>query len=168
MTNKLVISGRIVKELELKETVNGNVLPFDVAVQREFKNKNGEYDADFVSCLATKGTADFLMRHAKKGYFVSLTGRIQNNNFQRDDGTTNYGMQMRVRSVDSQTLFLNKNENNNNASPNTPNQSTIQRGQPQNDWQRQNQSQNQFVPPKENPYVNNNMPVDISDDDLPF
>lgn len=165
MTNELIISGRITKELKLISTSNGNVLPFDVAVQRDFKNQNGEYDTDFVSCLATKGTAEFLMKHAKKGYFVSLTGRIQNNNFQREDGTTNYGMQMRVKSVDSQTLFLNKNENAENTNSNSfVNQNTIQRGQTQNEWQ----NQNQFNPPKDNPYMNNNVPVDISDDDLPF
>ena len=171
MVNEVIISGRITKDLELKETSNGKILPFDVAVQREYKNKNGEYDSDFISCLANNkyGTAEFLAKHAKKGYYVSLTGRMQNNNYTRKDGTTNYGMQMIVKSVDNQTLFLNKNDNSSNdyEPNNIPSEPNVQRGEPQNEWQRENKTSNSKIP-KDNPFSNANMPVDLSDDDLPF
>lgn len=174
MLNQLLISGRITKDLELKNTSKGGVvLPFDIAVQRNYKNKNGEYESDFVQCLATKGTAEFLAKHAKKGYFVTLTGRIQNNNYTRPDGTTNYGMQMIVGSVDNQSLFMNKNKNqsDDNESYNQNMQTTVQRGQssqpqqPKNEWQRQNSNP---TPPNHNPFANGNTPIDIDDDDLPF
>lgn len=155
MTNTLLISGRITKDLDPKQTQSGKtVLPFDVAVQREYKNKStNEYDTDFIQCLAVGPTAEFLIKHANKGYFVSLRGRLQNNNYQRQDGTTNYGQQMIVEQVDAPTLFLNKNENSNNVS----------QGQ-----QRGNNNQQTGNAASDNPFANANGPVDIQDDDLPF
>lgn len=143
--NLLIISGRITKDLELKEAKNGNnILSFDVAVQRDYKNKQtNEYDTDFISCLATGSRAEFLANHAAKGYFVQLTGRFQNNNYERQDGTTNYGQQMIVNQIDAPALFMNKNENSNNVS------------------QRQ-QSGNVG---KDNPFSNSNIDIE---DDLPF
>ena len=153
--NLLIISGRITKDLEIKETKNGNkILPFDVAVQRDFKNKQtNEYDSDFISCLATGSRAEFLANHAAKGYFVQLTGRFQNNNYERQDGTMNYGQQMIVNQVDAPTLFLNKNENNSNVS----------QGQ-----QRGNNNQQTGNAADDNPFANNNGSVDVNPDDLPF
>lgn len=156
MTNTLLISGRITKELEMKQTQNGkDILIFDVAVQRDFKNKStNEYDTDFFPCLAIGHTADFLFKHADKGYFVSLQGRLQNNNYERKDGITNYGQQMIVNQVDAPTLFLNKNESNNQ---------NISQGQQSgtNNQQTGNVAQ-------DNPFANANGPIDITDDDLPF
>lgn len=155
MVNTLMISGRITKDLDPKQTQNGKtVLPFDVAVQREYKNKStNEYDTDFISCLAVGPTAEFLIKHANKGYFVSLQGRLQNNNYERQDGTTNYGQQMIVNQVDAPTLFLNKNENNSNVS----------QGQ-----QRGNNNQQTGNAADDNPFANNNGSVDITESDLPF
>lgn len=146
MTNSLLISGRITKDLEPKQTQNGKtVLPFTVAVQRDFKNKStNEYDTDFIQCLAVANTAEFLIKHAEKGYFVSLQGRIQDNNYEKDDGTTNYGKQMIVSQVDAPTLFLNKN-------------GTQEQQIGTNNQQTGN-----------NPFANANGPIDITDSDLPF
>lgn len=155
MANTLMISGRITKDLDPKQTQNGKtVLPFDVAVQRDYKNKStNEYDTDFIQCLAVGPTAEFLVKHANKGYFVSLQGRLQNNNYERQDGTTNYGQQMIVSQVDATTLFLNKNENSNNVS----------QGQ-----QSGNNNQQSGNVAKDNPFANANGPIDIQDSDLPF
>lgn len=151
--NLLIISGRITKDLELKEAKNGNnILSFDVAVQRDYKNKQtNEYDTDFISCLATGSRAEFLANHAAKGYFVQLTGRFQNNNYERQDGTTNYGQQMIVNQIDAPALFMNKNENSNNVS----------QGQ-----QRGNYNQQSGNVASENPFSNGS--VDIQPKDLPF
>lgn len=171
--NELIISGRITKDLELKKTSNGSVvLPFDVAVQREFKNQNGEYDSDFIPCLATNGTAEFIAKYTEKGNFITLTGRIQNNNYERPDGTTNYGMQMLVRSADSQSIFMNKNKNqsNSNAFDYQETEPTVQRGNPypqQSQQDNQFKSNNQGHPSNINPFSNGNT-VGIDDDDLPF
>ena len=179
MRNTCNFTGRITKDLELKTTPNNtNMLNFDLAVQRDFKNSNSEFDTDFISCLAFGKTAEFIANYASKGYMMNVEGRMQNNNFTRDDGTTNFGMQLIVNSVDSGVLFLNKNEDrqnnqqqqnnnqnngyqNNGYQNNGYNQQQQQRGQAQpkqNGWQQQQQNNNPF----------GNGPVEIDSDDLPF
>lgn len=156
MTNLFIASGRITKELDPKQTQNGKtVLPFDIAVQREFKNKStNEYDSDFINCLAVGSTAEFLIKHADKGYFISIQGRMQNNNYEKKDGTVNYGYQVIVNQVDAQTLFMNKNENKNQ---------NISQGQHTGT----NNQQTGNVA-KDNPFANASGAVDIDDSDLPF
>lgn len=181
MRNTCNFTGRITKDLELKTTQNGReILNFDLAVQRDFKNSNGEFDSDFISCLAFGKTAEFIANYAKKGYMMNVEGRMQNNNFTRDDGTTNFGMQLIVNSVDSGILFLNKNEdkqnnqqqqqqqqNNgyqNNGYQNNGYNQQQQRGQAQpkqNGWQQKQQQNN-------NPFANANGPIEIDDESLPF
>lgn len=147
--------GRITKDLEIRESTNGTkILPFDIAVQREFKNSNDEYETDFISCIAFNKTAEFLNNYAKKGYLIGVEGYLQNNNFERQDGTTNYGMQLKVTKVNSQILFLNKEKSTNSADQTD----STQRGQ--------NTATNQTS--SNNPFTNANGPIDISDDDLPF
>lgn len=173
--NFSVYTGRIATDLELKQTPAGrNVLPFSIAVQRDFKNKStGEYDTDFFRCLATGGAAEFLANYGGKGYMVGLQGKMQNNNYEKQDGTQVESSQLIVNNVDAGILFLNKNENNNQQSysQNANNQPQQQRGQakPQNNWQQQQQQNNQQAPNQQNnPFNNANGAIDISDEDLPF
>lgn len=173
--NFSVYTGRIATDLELKQTQAGrNILPFSIAVQRDFKNKStGEYDTDFFRCLATGGAAEFLSNYGGKGYMVGLQGKMQNNNYEKQDGTQVESSQLIVTNVDAGILFLNKNENNNQQSysQNANNQPQQQRGQakPQNNWQQQQQQNNQQATnQQDNPFANANGPIDISDSDLPF
>lgn len=173
--NITVLSGRIATDLEVKQTQGGrSVLPFTIAVQRDYKNKStNQYDTDFFRCLATGGAAEFLANYGGKGYMVGLQGKMQNNNYEKQDGTQVESSQLIVSNVDAGILFLNKNENNNQQSysQNANNQPQQQRGQaqPQNNWQQQQQQNNQQAPNQQsNPFANANGPIDISDEDLPF
>ena len=173
--NFSVYTGRIATDLEVKQTQGGrNVLPFTIAVQRDYKNKStGEYDTDFFRCLATGGAADFLANYGGKGYMVGLQGKMQNNNYEKQDGTQVESSQLIVSNVDAGILFLNETENNNQQSysQNANNQPQQQRGQakPHNNWQQQQQQNNQQAPNQQNnPFANSNGAVDISEEDLPF
>ncbi|PTI96344.1 single-stranded DNA-binding protein [Staphylococcus simulans] len=160
--NLCVFTGRITKDLSIIESRSGTkVLPFDIAVSRKYKNQNGEYDTDFISCIAFKATAEFIEQYAKKGYLVTVKGEMRNNNFTRDDGTTNYGMQLVVDEIDATTLFSNKklSDKQQDSYYNT-NNTKLQYGQ-NNTNQKQSVNDN-------NPFANSNGPVDIQDDDLPF
>ena len=77
MLNQAVLVGRIVREPELKETEKGNVTNITLAVPRSFKNSNGEYDTDFISCVLWKGVAENTVEYCKKGDLVGIKGRIQ-------------------------------------------------------------------------------------------
>ncbi|WP_239733717.1 MULTISPECIES: single-stranded DNA-binding protein [unclassified Mammaliicoccus] len=151
--------GRITKDLELKESTNGTkYLLFDIAVQRRFKNNEDEYESDFINCIAFNKTAEFINNYAKKGYLIGVEGEIQNNNHERQDGTINYGTQLKVNKVNSQILFLNKEKSTNSANQ----EGSTQRGQ--NTTTNQNVSQTN----SNNPFINANGPIEINDDDLPF
>lgn len=78
MLNQAVLVGRIVQDPELRETENGNKLTkITLAVPRSFKNSNGEYDTDFISCVLWKGVAESTVEYCKKGDLVGVKGRIQ-------------------------------------------------------------------------------------------
>lgn len=83
--NKVILSGRIASEIELKTTPNDvSVCSFRIAVQRRFKNAEGSYDADFISCVAWRSNADFIGKYFKKGDPIELTGNIQTRNYEKD------------------------------------------------------------------------------------
>lgn len=86
MLNQAVLVGRIVKEPELKNTENGHKMTkITLAVPRSFKNSNGEYDTDFISCVLWKGVAESTVEYCKKGDLVGIKGRIQTRDVEFDD-----------------------------------------------------------------------------------
>ena len=87
MLNQAVLVGRIVQDPELKETETGKVSNITLAVPRSFKNSNGEYDTDFISCVLWKGVAESTVEYCKKGDLVGIKGRIQTRNVEFEDKT---------------------------------------------------------------------------------
>ena len=85
MLNQAVLVGRIVKDPELKDTEKGKVTNITLAVPRSFKNTNGEYDTDFISCVLWKGVAESTVEYCKKGDLVGIKGRIQTRNVEFED-----------------------------------------------------------------------------------
>lgn len=78
MLNQTVIVGRLVKEPELRKTENGKkVTNITLAVPRSYKNMNGEYDTDFISCVLWSGIAENTVEYVKKGDLLGVKGRIQ-------------------------------------------------------------------------------------------
>lgn len=76
--NKTILCGRITKELELKQTKSGkSYLINTIAVNRDFKNENGEYETDFIDILIFGASAEFFYRNVSKGDKVLLEGRWQ-------------------------------------------------------------------------------------------
>ena len=85
--NKSIIIGRLTREPELRTTASGAfVCSFSLAVNRRFKNANGDYDTDFIPCVAWQQQADFLCRYFHKGSPVGIVGSIQTRNYDDKDG----------------------------------------------------------------------------------
>ena len=83
--NKVILTGRIASEIEAKVTPSEvNVCSFRIAVNRRFKNAEGNYDADFISCVAWRGQADFIGKYFKKGDPIELCGSLQTRNYEKD------------------------------------------------------------------------------------
>ena len=99
MINNAVLVGRIVKDPEIVSTDKGNVSNIILAVSRNFKNSNGEYDTDFISCVLWKGIAESTVEYCKKGDLVGIKGRIQSNNYEDQDGNKKYSIDIIAEKV---------------------------------------------------------------------
>lgn len=63
---------------------------FSVAVNRKFKDSEGNYKADFINCLAFGKTAEFIGKYFEKGNAIGITGRIQTGSYTNKDGQKIY------------------------------------------------------------------------------
>ena len=76
--NHITIMGRITKDIELRRTPTGvAVASFTLAVDRDFKEKNGEKETDFIDVVAWKNTAEFVEKYFGKGRVAVVSGRLQ-------------------------------------------------------------------------------------------
>lgn len=91
MLNSTCLVGRLTKDPELRYTPsNQAVATFSLAVNRDFKNQNGERDADFINCVIWRQQAENLANWAKKGALIGITGRIQTRNYENQQGQRVY------------------------------------------------------------------------------
>lgn len=85
MINNVVLVGRLTKKPELKFTTTGTkYTQFSVAVQKKFKNQNGEYESDFINCLMWATAAENFIKFTNKGSLVGIEGRIQTRSYEKD------------------------------------------------------------------------------------
>ncbi len=81
--NKVIIIGRMTADPEFRQTQSGiSSCRFTVAVNRNFKNANGEYEADFITCAAWRQTAEFVSKYFKKGQMIALEGTLRTGSYQ--------------------------------------------------------------------------------------
>ena len=102
--NKVILTGRITKDPELRYTQSGMAtLAFTVAVDRQVRATDGTRQADFINCVAWGQQADFMSRYVHKGNMLAVAGRIQTRNYQGQDGQTRYVTEVVVESVENMT-----------------------------------------------------------------
>lgn len=78
MLNQTVLVGRLVSNPELKESESGKKYTnITLAVPRSFKNADGEYETDFISCMLFDSIANSTTEYCKKGDLIGIKGRIQ-------------------------------------------------------------------------------------------
>ena len=98
--NKVCLTGRTTKDIELKYNQNNvAITSFTLAVTRKFKNQSGEYESDFINCIAYKSTAELLNKYVKKGDLLGIEGRIQTRNYEKDEKRV-YVTEVIVDSID--------------------------------------------------------------------
>ena len=144
MMNSICLVGRLTKDAELRYTPsNVAVATFTLAVNRAFKNENGDREADFINCVMWRQQAENLANWAKKGALIGITGRIQTRSYDNQQGQRVY-----VTEVVAEQFQLLESRNS--------------QGQIQNQTRPTQQQAPDF---SRNANTN---PLDISDDDLPF
>ncbi|BET22519.1 single-stranded DNA-binding protein [Solobacterium moorei] len=102
MINSVVLVGRLTKDVEIRKTQSGlSVASFTVACDRRLsqaQKNNNEQSADFINCVAWRGSADFLGNYAHKGDTVGVEGRLQTRSYDRD-GQRVYVVEVLANSV---------------------------------------------------------------------
>ena len=84
--NKFIGVGRNTKDGELRTTESGiNIYTNTIAITNNFKNKDGNYDSEFINYIAYRQTAEFLNKYASKGSMVAIEGRIHTRNYEDKD-----------------------------------------------------------------------------------
>ena len=91
MINNVVLVGRLTRDPELRTTGSGiSVATFTLAVNRQFSNANGQREADFISCVIWRKSAENFCNFTSKGSLVGIQGRIQTRNYDNKDGQRVY------------------------------------------------------------------------------
>ncbi|AKU43381.1 ssDNA-binding protein [Bacillus phage Silence] len=146
MLNRVVLVGRIVRDLELKYTESGiAVLNFGIAINRPFSNQNGEKEADFPNIVCFRKTAENTANFCGKGSLVGIDGRIQTRTYDGQNGRV-YVTEVVAESVQ----FLEPKQG----------------GSGGGSQQRTNNTG--YTRVDDDPFNNDGGTIDISDDDLPF
>lgn len=91
MLNKIFLQGRLVADPELRHTQSGiPVASFRIAVDRDYKNQNGEKETDFINIVAWRGTGEFVSRYFYKGRMAIVVGQLQIREYTDRDGNRRY------------------------------------------------------------------------------
>ncbi|PLT31732.1 single-stranded DNA-binding protein [Peribacillus deserti] len=100
MINQVTLVGRLTKDPELRYTPEGKAVSTVVlAVNRNFKNAQGDFEADFVHCILWRKTAENTTQFCKKGSVLGVTGRIQTRNYNNQEGKKIYVTEVIAESV---------------------------------------------------------------------
>ena len=95
MLNQVILVGRLVRTPELQLTDNGKKWSMiTLAVNRGYKNQNGEYDTDFLDCSLWTGIAENTAEYCKSGDIIGVKGRIQTRLIDNEDGTKHKKMEI--------------------------------------------------------------------------
>lgn len=101
MLNKIIIQGRMTRDIELRHTQSGTAVGnFSVAVERDLKDKQtGERGVDFIDVVAWGGTADLVAKWMGKGRMVIVEGRLQMRDWTDKDGNKRRSAEVVANSV---------------------------------------------------------------------
>ena len=98
--NNVNLMGRLTKDPDIRYTQGMAVARFTLAVDRRNKNPDGSRDADFISCVAFRKTAELAEKYFKQGTKLAIRGHIQTGSYQKQDGSRVYTTDVVVDEVD--------------------------------------------------------------------
>ncbi|MCS4488272.1 single-stranded DNA-binding protein [Streptococcus sciuri] len=162
MINNVVLVGRMTRDAELRYTPsNQAVATFTLAVNRNFKNHNGEREADFINIVIWRQQAENLANWAKKGALIGVTGRIQTRNYENQQGQRVYVTEV---VADNFQILESRAVREGNAGGYN---GGLDNASSSSNYSNPSQSTPNFARDSNAPFGNSS-PLDISDDDLPF
>lgn len=95
MLNQVIIAGRLANDPKVVD-VEGNKKRtyITVAVPRSYKNVDGTYDTDFISCTLWAGVAESTCEYCHKGDVIGVKGRLQTSSYDNEEGEKIYKMEV--------------------------------------------------------------------------
>jgi len=112
MLNRVVLIGRLTKDPELRYTQSGvAVASFTLAVNRNFKNAQGQQEADFIDIVVWRGQAENCANYLSKGRLVAVEGRLQIRTYE-----TAEGQKRKVAEIVAESVQFLEKKNSANAS----------------------------------------------------
>lgn len=101
--NKCIFIGRLTKEPDIRYAQNQNstcVAKFSIAVDRKFKQKEGDPTADFINCVAFGKLGELVEKYVTKGSKVNIVGRLQTGNYTNKEGQKVYTNDIMVEEIE--------------------------------------------------------------------
>ena len=145
--NRVVLVGRLTRDPEMRTTSSGiSQTRFTLAVNRRTTNEDGSRTADFINCVAWRGTAEAIAKYLTKGRELAVEGRIQTGSYDAQDGTKRYTTDVVVDNF----TFIGSGSNNTNQNTSGPSEDIA------------------TTDISEDPFKDFGNEVALSDDDLPF
>lgn len=105
--NKIIFLGNVCNDIEFKEINNVKIATFNLAIQRKFKNNNGEYETDFFKITAFNNQASFISKYFSKGRKILVECHAQNRTWEDQTGQKRYATDFIVE----QCYFADSNKN---------------------------------------------------------
>ena len=175
MINNIVLVGRTTKAIELKQNKNGtNYVQFTLAVNRPYKDEQGQQQADFITCVAWNKTAETIANYVLKGMMIGIEGRLQVRNYENEAGVRQYLSEVLVNRV----TFLESKKSSTIPEPVEPFNPAMESNINPFDPNFSNPNYSPTSQNYNNPFttattlagsLNRAMnPISVSDDDLPF
>jgi len=107
--NKFIGIGRLTKDPELRYTQSEKaVASFDIAINRAFKNKDGEKETDFFKVVIWNKQAENCKKYLTKGSQVAIEGELQNRSYENDKGEKRYITEIIASSIEFLTPKSNE------------------------------------------------------------
>jgi single-strand DNA-binding protein len=107
MINSIILVGRLTKNIEIRFTSNEKAVGnFTIALNRKFKNQNGEYETDFIDCVIFGKQAETMAQYTKKGDLIGAEGSIQKRTYEDKEGNKRYTTEIMVEKI----TFLQTNK----------------------------------------------------------
>lgn len=107
MINEVVLVGRLTRDTEIRYTQSEKAVGnFTLAINRRFKNQNGEYETDFIDCVVFGKQAETMAQYTKKGDLIGVEGSIQKRTYEDKEGNKRYITEIMVEKI----IFLQTNK----------------------------------------------------------
>ena len=108
--NSAYLVGRLTKDPEIEQYENGKRTRISLAIGRPFRNSEGLYETDYITCTVWNAIADRVCEYCKKGDMISVKARIQNNNYVDKNDNKVYTYEF----IAEQVSFMQNAKNNDN------------------------------------------------------